>query len=129
MEEKNEWQERTRNLVASGGMLRLMGWHGLISITTLLFGGFAIYFIVCAFMSGIIRFAPYWKPAYIVFNKMTGLPENSAEFIPPPVRWWFILTLGLLFGITLTYLGAGVWMLLKFGFLGQNLIYMLWPNK
>jgi len=97
--------------------------HVIIGCFTMLILGFSFMFIFFGIMHLFAVVVGYSKPVYQVIGRFF-MKNSEQEFVPFPLSFSRILSLIPMIAFGLMYLGLGFWTLVKFGFLGQNLIYI-----
>jgi hypothetical protein len=87
--------------------------------------GFAFSLIVQGIILSVFWLAAFWKPAFILLSKFLSFEESVEEYVPMRITWWFAPIALLILCTHAAPTVAGIWFLFKTGFLGQNLIWMI----
>jgi hypothetical protein len=109
-------------LMSSGILLRLIVIVLVLELGSLLLG-VAFFLMVHGLIFAMLWLLPYWEPVYRIYACIFRLPQD--QFARVPITWWRIILLGLKAIVVIYCLGAGLWILVTNGFLGQNFIYAL----
>ncbi len=91
----------------------------------LLLLGFHISLICQGLFLATLQLSPIWNPDKNLINKLTGMREGEGMITTPLNGTWVKILFIFLSLPWLALAGAGVWLLIKTGFLELNLIYML----
>lgn len=106
------------------GLLRAMGRLSAIDMLAFIVGGFAIFMIVYGALHGSLRLAPYWEPAFRVWEGLMG-KSDAPQVSRISLRGWHLI---FRLPVLMLYIGVvslGVVTLLRQGFCGQNLVCLL----
>jgi hypothetical protein len=69
--------------------------------------------------------ANFWKPAFIFTSKIVGFNDTDVEFSTLSLKWWQIPIWLIRIGARVMLIGVGVWVIIRYGFCGQNFICMM----
>lgn len=115
-------ENKPNNLINALPIMNVLKVYLLLCFSSLLLG-FSFFLIIEAMIHGVLWFAPYWKPAYLVIGKVIKAPE--IQFPGLKITWWRVIVLILKAFIVLATFVFGLFTLKESGFLGQNLFYLL----
>lgn len=85
--------------------------------------GIAFFFLALGLIFGILWLGPYWQPAFRVFTWLFRI--NDVNFVQLQPTGWQQILLVVKIGIIALLLSTGCWLLIREGFAGQNLIYLI----
>ena len=112
-------------LLKSRALWRLILIFSIISILAMMVLGFAFYLIVIGIMMASIRLSSIFRPIRRFIAWISGVSEDKSIFPKINKPFWtklmFVWHIIPYFGLVI----FGVWLLVKNGFLSQNLIYFL----
>jgi hypothetical protein len=116
---------RLKNLLKSKTYWRLVLIFSGIAILVLFVFGIAVHLIVLGILLSLIRISAVYRPFRRFISAIAGLSEG--EFLFPVVTggFWKILLIVWPVIMYLGLFGYGAWLILRDGFLSQNLIYLL----
>jgi len=102
-------------------LLHGMGFLLVVDIVALALG-FAFFLIAHGTLMGLLRLAPYWRPAAKVFRLAFDQPNSSDAIAQLPVRGYHAFRLIRTVAVMAILVGLGVWLLVQNGFCAQNII-------
>jgi len=127
--EDSEYSKRQNSIQhaqsSSRAFLRLILAGLIITMLPLLLLGFHISLICQGLFLATLQLSPIWNPDKNLINKLTGMREGEGMITTPLNGTWVKILFIFLSLPWLALAGAGVWLLIKTGFLELNLIYML----
>ena len=121
---QSSFQVLSLGMLQSRVLLRLMFIYGYFSFLSILIG-LAFWLIFSGIFWVVFKLAPYWEPAYKITAKLMGVRDIDKEFTPVRFLWYLVPLHCISIGVRASMIGFGIWMLIRMGFLQQNLIYML----
>lgn len=108
----------------AGNLLHGMGFILLVDLIALVLG-FAFFFIAHGILMGLLRMAPYWKPADKVSQRVFA-QSNSTDTAPHfPVRGYHSFRLIWAIVLMAVFVGIGISTLVQSGFCAQNIICII----
>lgn len=112
-------------LVKSKPFWRYIIIFSVISLSVFLFLGFGFYLIVFGLLMVLVRLAFLYHPARQLLTIMVGLSEEESVFkhFTGPLWGKIFILIPALFWLGTSF--VGLWLLLRNGFLAQNIIYLL----
>jgi len=108
-------------------LLRVMGMVIVVDLLTLL-AGISFFMIIHGIVFAVFWLAPYWKFPRSIFFKVSGFPDKFQLVKKRRITWWQAIILVLKVLTILAFLGSGLWLLVRSGFYGQNLIWLTLNN-
>ncbi|MGA9398954.1 MAG: hypothetical protein WBV22_11925 [Anaerolineaceae bacterium] len=96
----------------------------LVFLTIFILGP-AVFFIICGLLCAILFFRPYFRPLYEAYKFIFRLKDYEfyMQGIPLNIGFWFSRSIMAI--IVIGQIGIGIYFLIRFGFLEQNLIHAI----
>lgn len=111
-------------MIRTRSLLRLAVIYAYFSFITILMG-MAFYIIFSGIFFFLIKMAFFWEPAFKLTAKLIGVQDLQWEYQPKHDPWFIWLLQGISISLRITVVGLGIWLLIRLGFLHQNLLYIL----
>lgn len=102
-------------------LLRGVGIVLLVEVSALL-AGIAFFLIIHGLVFAVLFLAPYSAFVRRLFGKVFGSPFRLP--VVNKLTWWQWVDFLLKMSIAIASIGSGIWALVRFGFYGQNFIYL-----
>jgi hypothetical protein len=121
------WREQVQGVFSRRNLLRIMLISVLLLIVSFLLG-IAFVLIVTGVWNIFLRLSLYNQTLYTILIRLLGSNLDPTGYVAPPVskrRLIFSIARSLLW---LVLVVVGIWIILREGFLGQNLIYLMFPS-
>ncbi len=87
--------------------------------------GPAVFFILNGFLCAILFFRPYFRLLYEAYKFLFKLKDYEFYVQEVPLTIRFLFNRGILAFIVIGQIGVGIYFLIRFGFLEQNMIYAI----
>jgi hypothetical protein len=97
----------------------------ILVFLSIFFLGPAVFFIINGVFCTILFFRPYSRILYQVYKFLFKLKDYEFYMQEVPLNFGFWIKRGLLAIIALGQIGIGIYFLIRYGFLEQNLIHAI----
>ena len=87
--------------------------------------GPAVFFIINGLLCAILFFRPYFQPLYEIYKFIFRLKDYEFYMQEVTLTIGFLLSRSLMAIIVIGQIGIGLYFLIRFGFLEQNLIHAI----
>lgn len=105
-------------------MSHFLGMIILVFLTIFILGP-AVFLLINGIFCAILFFRPYFQPLYEAYKFIFRLKDNEFYMQEVPLTFSFWLSRSFLALIVFGQIGIGIYFLIRFGFLEQNLIYTI----
>lgn len=87
--------------------------------------GPAVFFVIDGVVCVILFFRPYFQPIYAAYKFLFRLKDYDFYMQEIPITFGFLLSRSVMAIIAIGQIGIGLYFLIRYGFLEQNLIHAI----
>ena len=119
------WRQQVSNVSATLWSCRVLSLGLAASLFALIVLGMAFSMILTGLVGLLVSLAPFSSFAYSFLMRIAGPTTVTPAFVAPRITFWLAFHLLLRLVVFFVWVGGGVYLLVRMGPCGQNLVCLL----